>query len=429
MSTIFAPVNNFRNSAICTVRISGNEALACKKYAPAIEKIKPRTAKLVKIYNENGTVLDEAIVIYFNAPNSFTGEDVLEISLHSSEFIVSQFLNLLATIPNFSFAKPGEFCMRAVQNGKISLAKAEAINKLILSESAVQHRFAMAEFNGQTTDYYQKIKTELTKAIALLETYIDFSEDEAISMDFIAQIAEINKNIIAKIQKTIDFAKKNNDFDLSLAIIGKPNVGKSTLFNCLTNTSDAIISQIAGTTRDTIKKNITISGFKIQIVDTAGIRQSQDEIEQIGILRAIEIAKTADVILHLKETEDDDLEVSNYKGEIVDVFVKKDIKSPPKNKVAISAKNADIIELEEKLNEIFKIKLAEISGAGFLCNERQKAILQSTISVLENINFKNEAEIISEHFRQAMHNISHLVGKVDNEDILGEIFSSFCIGK
>ena len=428
MATIFAPINNFRNSAVCTVRISGENALDVKKYIPALEKIEPKVAKLVKIYTNDGKILDEALALYFKSPNSFTGEDILEVSLHSSSFIVSQFLNLLSKLDGFAFAKAGEFCLRAVQNEKISLAKAEAINKLIASESGVEHRFAMAEFQGFANDYYKAIKQELTQALALLETYIDFSEDEEISMDFIAKVQGLLQGVVQKIQKTLSFAKTKEDYDIAIAIVGKPNVGKSTLFNYLTNTNDAIVSQIAGTTRDAIRKNVMIGSFKVQIIDTAGIRTSADEIEQIGIKRAVEIAKNADVILHL-QNDFESIKIEKYQGEIVNIWAKNDISNPPKEMISISVKNNDIRQLEEKLNEICEQKLQEISGAGFLCNERQKIVLQSAIEVLQNIDFTIGVEIISEEIRKAMHGISHLVGTTNTEEILGEIFSNFCIGK
>jgi tRNA modification GTPase len=430
MTTIFAPINNHINSSVCTIRISGENIFAVSKFIPNIEKIEHRKAMRVKILNENGEQIDDAIALFFQNPKSFTGEDVLEISLHSSSFIVSKFLAMLASLPNFAFAKNGEFCMRAVQNGKISLTQAEGINKLILSQSHVQHKLAINELNGICKDYYDQIKKDITKAIALLETFIDFSEEEAISFEFLEKIEEIRQKLVKNLEKTIKFSQKKENFDVQIAILGKPNVGKSSLFNAITETSDAIVSQIAGTTRDAIRKTVNISGFKVEFVDTAGIRTSNDEIEQIGIERAKEIAKKADVILLLKEFASDEIAIENFTGEIITVFTKSDIY--PKRQCEtnfINISQGNFSALERKIHEILTEQMSQMQSVGFSCNERQKSILLLTKSILEKADLSLPAELLSEQFRLALHNISHLVGEINNEDILGEIFSSFCIGK
>jgi len=439
MTTIFAPINNHINSSVCTIRISGNEVFNVEQFIPQIKKIQHRKAVRVKIIDENLNQIDDAIALYFAAPHSFTGEDVVEISLHASSFIVSKFLSLLASLPNFSFAKNGEFCMRAVQNEKISLSEAEGINKLILSQSQVQHKLAINELNGICKDYYSEIKKNITKAIALLETFIDFSEEEAISFEFLENIENIRKDLIKNLEKTIKFSHKKEYFDVQIAILGKPNVGKSSLFNAITESSDAIVSQIAGTTRDAIKKTVNISGFKVEIVDTAGIRNLSDglnnEIEQIGIERAKEIAKKADIILLLKEfLNENDIIIDNFTGKIITVFTKKDLhgmrnSTENHNEDFVNVSNNDILELEEKITEILQERMREMQSVGFACNERQKITLLETKKILESIDLNLPAEIISEQFRLAIHSISNLVGSIGTEDILGEIFSSFCIGK
>lgn len=430
MPSIFAPINGIRNSAVCTVRISGSNVFDVTKLIPNLKNIPHRTARLVKIYDENAALLDEAIALYFKAPHSFTGDDILEISLHGSGFIISKFLSILGKIDGFSFAKPGEFCLRAVQNQKISLSKAEAINKLISGESAVQHRFAMAEFNGACHDYYIEIKSGLIKALSLLETYIDFAEEEAISTDFIEKIRNIINTVVAVMRKNLLYSSSKEDFDVSIAIIGKPNVGKSSLFNCISNTDDAIVSDIPGTTRDAIRKNVMISGFKVQIIDTAGIRNTTDKIEQIGMQKAFTVAKNADIILYLQDsTDEENIKTGEYEGEIIKVWAKSDLNPPPDGMVSVSVKNRDIKQLETAITKILEERLQQMESVGFLCNERQKTVLKSTIDILTAIDFSLPAEIISEQIRLAISNISHLVGSVDTEEILGEIFSNFCIGK
>jgi len=430
MTTIFAPINNHINSSVCTIRISGSNIFAVSKFIPNIEKIEHRKTMRVKILDDEGQQIDDAIALFFQNPKSFTGEDVLEISLHSSSFIVSKFLEILASLPSFAFAKNGEFCMRAVQNGKISLTQAEGINKLILSQSYVQHKLAMNELSGICKNYYDQIKKDIIKAIALLETFIDFSEEEAISFEFLTTIEEIRDTLVKNLKKTIKFSQKKENFDVQIAILGKPNVGKSSLFNAITETSDAIVSQIAGTTRDAIRKTVNISGFKVEFVDTAGIRNSNDEIEQIGIERAQEIAKKSDVILLLKEFESDEIAIENFTGEIITVFTKSDIHPQRQCETDfVNISQGNFSALEHKIHEILTEQMSQMQSVGFSCNERQKSILLSTKSILEKADLSLPAELLSEQFRLALHNISHLVGEINNEDILGKIFSSFCIGK
>ena len=434
METIFAPISNFRNSAVCTIRISGNNIFAVSKFIPSLVKIKPRFVARVKVFDINGTQLDDALAVYFAAPNSFTGEDILEISLHASPFIVSQFLSTIATLPNFRFAKAGEFCFRAVENNKISLNEAEAINKLILSDSHIKHNLAINELNGVCKNYHNQIKSGLLKILSLLETFIDFSEDEEISVDFISKIKEINANLILSIQKTIQFSQKKENFDVQIAILGKPNVGKSSLFNLLTSTDDAIVSEIAGTTRDAIKKTLNIAGFKVELIDTAGIRDNPEQIEKIGIEKAKNLAMNADIILLLQEKEDEFVvDVSSFNGLVFLVFTKKDIHGvrgkDKENAINISVLDNNISELEEKIYSILESRFHEMQSIGFLCNERQKSVLQTTLSILQNIDYFQSVELLSEEFRRALQSISFLTGYINTEDILGEIFSNFCIGK
>ncbi|MDA0617164.1 MAG: tRNA uridine-5-carboxymethylaminomethyl(34) synthesis GTPase MnmE [Proteobacteria bacterium] len=429
METIFAPINNHRNSAVCTVRISGGNIFALQRFIPSLPKAQHRFARRVKIFDADDSQLDDALLLFFKAPNSFTGEDILEVSLHASPFIVAKFLALLSSIEGFRFAKAGEFCLRAVENRKISLDEAEAINKLILSESAVQHRLAVKEMNGICKDYYSTIKADMIKILSLLETFIDFSEEEEIPQDFITSIKTLNKSLVNTLQNTIRFSKRQETYDVQIAILGKPNVGKSTLFNALTSTDDAIVSEIAGTTRDMLKKTLTIAGFKVELVDTAGIRNNAEQIEQIGIERAKKLAENADIILLLKEHINEDIYnlSTTFKGEVITVLTKTDVHGARED--AINVSYNDIAQLEERLHSTLQERFQEMQSVGFLCNARQEAILKRTLGILQGVNFTLEPELLAENFHHALHTISFLVGDINNEDILGEIFSSFCIGK
>ena len=430
MQTIFAPINNHRNSAVCTVRISGGNISLLNMFIPSLPKAQHRVAKRVRVLNEDASQLDDALILFFKAPSSFTGEDVLEVSLHASPFIVGKFLALLSSIEGFRFAKAGEFCLRAVENKKISLDEAEAINKLILSESEVQHRLAIKEMNGVCRSYYLNIREGIIKILSLLETFIDFSEEEEISEDFITSVKHLNANLVTTLQNTIRFSKKQESYDVQIAILGKSNVGKSTLFNALTSTQDAIVSQIAGTTRDALKKTLNIAGFKVELIDTAGIRNNAGEIEQIGIDRAKKLAENADIILLLKEHIDEEVcNLSAFRGEVITVLTKADIHGVRAGSNVVNISHSDISPLEEKLHTILEERFLQMQSIGFLCNTRQEATLKQTLNILQHINFTIEPELLSEEFRHALHTVSFLVGDVNNEDILGEIFSTFCIGK
>jgi tRNA modification GTPase len=332
-------------------------------------------------------------------------------------------------LEGFRFAKGGEFCLRAFQNGRISLNEAEAINKLVLSESVVQHKLAIAEMNGSGRDFFEKIKGYILKILSLLEAYIDFSEEEELSVDFILEIEKISQKVKNLLADALAIAQKKQNCDVQIAIFGKPNVGKSSLFNAIVGEDDAIVSSIAGTTRDIIKKTINLFGFKAEIIDTAGIRTGGDEIEEIGILKAKRIAKKADLVLHLKEF-DEDMDFEGFAGQVVNVWTKSDIHGTRQGGVSIST--GDISPLMHFLEEVLMEKFQKMKGVGFSCNERQKGIILQAISCLEKIDFQKGlqfgAEILSEEFRHVLQVLSMIIGGIDVEDILGEIFSSFCIG-
>lgn len=432
MQTIFAPINNHRNSAVCTIRVSGNGIFELQKFIPSLYKIKHKTVKRAKIFDESGSQLDDVIVLFFKAPYSFTGEDVLEVSLHASPFIVSKFLSLLASVEGFRFAKAGEFCLRAVENEKMTLSEAEAINKLIISESAVKHRLAISEMNGVCRDYYHEIKHKIIKILSLLETNIDFSEEEAISEDFFTKIKQINAGLVSVIEKTLKFSERQGGCDVQIAILGRPNVGKSTLFNAMTGTDDAIVSEIAGTTRDILKKTLGIGGFKIELVDTAGIRKNAEQIEKIGIERAKKLAMNADMVLLLKEDINDDIyDLPSFNGEVITVLTKADIYGVREEgrEDIVNITRDDISLLEGKIQLILEKRYGEMQAVGFICNARQRVVLEKAMQILQGVNFSLDVELLAEEFRHALHTVSYLVGDVDNEDILGEIFSTFCIGK
>lgn len=426
METIFCNATNIENSAICLVRISGDFVFRVEAFVPAFSKLKHRMATRVKILDGDGEILDDALATYFMAPNSFTGEDVLEIALHSSPFVVGKFLELLAGLKGYRFAKGGEFCMRAFKNGKISLNEAEAINKLVLSESVVQHRLAMAEMKGAGRDFFEKIKVGILNILSLLEAYIDFSEEEELSVDFISKIEEISQNIKILLLQALKIAQKRQNCDIQIAIYGKPNVGKSSLFNVIVGEDEAIVSSIAGTTRDAIKKTINLFGFKVELVDTAGIRAGAGEIEALGIEKAKVIAKKADLVLHLKEAGEVE-SFEQFDGQVLNVWTKSDIHGTCSEGISISVE--DISPLMKAFNGLLSERFQQMKGVGFSCNERQKAIILQAILCLEKINFQQGAEVISEQFRHVLHVVSTIVGGIDVEDVLGEVFSSFCIGK
>ncbi|RUM57905.1 MAG: tRNA uridine-5-carboxymethylaminomethyl(34) synthesis GTPase MnmE [Persephonella sp.] len=451
--TIVANATPLIPSAVGIVRISGDKALDIGKKIftfPKNREIKPRYAYFGKITDLNGEVIDEGLLIYFKAPHSFTGEDVVEIYPHGSvpviRKIISECINLGCRL-----AEPGEFTKRAFLNGKIDLTQAEAIAELINAKTEKASKVAVNILEGKLSKKVNRLKEKLLELISYIEAELNFPEDvEPIPDDLIKQnLKEVLENIdeLLKTYKKGELLREG----IKLAIVGRPNVGKSSLFNALVGYERAIVSEFKGTTRDFIEETVSIGGIPVRLLDTAGIRETEDKVEKIGIEKAKEKIREADIILFVFDTSegltDEDLKIYDEvkdKNPIVvgnkidllknnkklDIFKKKYYF---KNIIFVSSKtNLNLNLLEE---EIFKrLGLLEEQDREVYINLRHYNLLKSSKEKLEYI-LENLEEVIKHKellmldIREAQNYLEEIVGLITTEDILGNIFQNFCIGK
>ncbi len=444
--TICALATGSGLGAIAIIRVSGSEAInICKKvFSKNIADVKSHTIHFGTI-NDKVDVIDEVLLSIFRNPHSFTGEDVIEISCHSSVFIQQKILQLL--IENGSrMANPGEFTLRAFTNGKMDLSQAEAVADLIASESKKAHQIAINQMRGGFSNDLKILREHLINFAALIELELDFSEED-VEFANREQFTQLLLLIKEKLTKLIDSFQLGNVIKngISVTILGAPNVGKSTLLNVLVNEDRAIVSEIAGTTRDTIEDVINIEGMQFRFIDTAGLRDTKDTIEKIGIQKALEKAEKAKVIIYLldattdfKAQEKEIGKIKKLQNKMIVVVNKTDLNPnicetlKKKNYLFISAKNKDGIEdLTKTLISIIDTNLS--SDETIISNSRHKEELSKTlveiIAVMEGLNNGISGDLLAINIRQALHHLGLITGEVTIDDLLGNIFSKFCIGK
>lgn len=442
MSTIFAPLTLKGLCSIYVIRISGRESLNCLKALGIQKTLIPQKATLCKIKDKNNEILDEALVIYFKAPHSFTGEDVVEINLHCSNYIISKVFSILSSIENVRMAEKGEFSKRAFLNNKFDLMQAESIVDLINAETEMQHKLAINQLQGKNSNFYNNLRQKIVEILALLEAFIDFPEED-IPQDMQDEILAKISNIKIEIQNNLNddnVGEKIRD-GFHISIIGEPNAGKSTLLNYLSKRDIAIVSDIAGTTRDIIEVSLNIAGIPVILYDTAGIRETEDIIEKEGVKRAIRNANTADIKILVIDSNN-----LNIDKNIIDLIDKNTIILL--NKIDILKnknidknifKDAEILEisLKDKINldkflDILKNKLESIVSPNInttITNERYRNELEKALEYLEFFNFDLPIEINAENIRMSADCIGRITGKINSDEILDNIFSKFCIGK
>ena len=441
MDTIFAPISNLGGS-IVSIRFSGKNAFDVLNYFSISNEIHPKKdlffAKLKD--PQTKSIIDEVVVKIFREPNSFTGENVVEFDLHAGRLILNEILEKASNIPNFRFAKNGEFTRRAFLNGKINLVKSEGINAIIRAESKQQQKLANAMFYGTIYDKYQQIRKRLIEAIGFVETQIDFSEEE-VPQNIIKDLQGITNDLVSEFSTCLDdknaIDRINNG--VSIAIIGEPNVGKSTLLNWLARREIAIVSPIAGTTRDILHVDVDLNGYKATFYDTAGLRNCDDIIEQEGMRRAKNIADGSDLCIVLfDKPEDYQLQKKEYLNKyknILFVINKSDLFVKPDNNFDNDALFVSLLNktnLDKLLQQITDavLKQVELQHTPLVANERHFFLIKECISILQNIDFNvMPIEIIGEELRIVIDKIGQITGQVYTDDILDNIFSKFCIGK
>jgi tRNA modification GTPase len=444
--TIVANATPLIPSAVGIIRISGEKSLDIgRKLFSLPEKVEERKAYYGKIKDREGNIIDEGLLIYFKAPRSFTGEDIVEIYPHGSVPVIKKIIEESIYF-GARFAEPGEFTKRAFLNGKIDLTQAEAIAELIEAKTEKASKAALNILEGKLSEKINLLKNALLELESLIEAELNFPEDvEEIPQEEIKKRLE---DVLKHIQKLLKTYKKGEIVreGIKLAIVGKPNVGKSSLFNALVGYERAIVSEYRGTTRDFIEEVVSIKGIPVKLLDTAGIRETQDKIEKIGIQKAIEKIEEADIILFVFDAAEgitqEDLEIyekiKNKNPIIVgnksDLVLDKSAKKYYfKDIIFVSSKTLEnISQLEEKIFQT--LGLLEEKEEEIFINLRHynklkqaERIIKHLIQNLETYNYQRE--ILMLDIREAEKFLEEITGEITTEDILGNIFSRFCIGK
>ena len=443
--------------AIAIIRLSGKEAIELTdglfkaRSGKQLKDQKSHSIHLGDIMNNN-SIVDEVLVSVFKNPNSYTGEDVIEISCHGSPYIQQQIMKILIE-KGAQTAKPGEFTLRAFLNGKMDLSQAEAVADLISSENEASHQLAMQQMRGGFSSEIKNLRQELLNFASLIELELDFAEEDVAFADrkelenLLLRIQTVLKNLLDSFALG-NVIKKG----VPIAIVGPPNVGKSTLLNCLLNEDKAIISSIAGTTRDSIEDEITLDGVCFRFIDTAGIRETEDTIEKIGIQKTKDKIALAAFILHLVDPTDyikdkdvlsKDLKAFNKQypnKKLLVVFNKEDQKhtiSVPKHiagypTVSISAKmNSNLPQLIDLLTKHFKLNPTQ--DQSIITNSRHYGSLYSAqkevTAIQAGLSNGLSGDLLAIDLRQALYHLGEITGEVTNDELLGNIFANFCIGK
>jgi tRNA modification GTPase len=442
--TIYALSSGPGVSGIAVIRISGQETSKAIELLTGKPVPNPRMATLRKINKiKTSELIDEGIILWFPGPESYTGEDMAEIQVHGSKAVVDALHSTISNIENCRLAEPGEFTKLAFQNGKINLLKAESIADLISSETEIQRQQAIKIMNGKSADQFNLLREKLLKILSHVEAKIDFP-DEDLPNDILEEIKKSSDDVLINIKKILDDQKVGERIreGFKIAILGPTNAGKSSLLNHLSNRDVAIVSEIAGTTRDVIETHLNIDGYPVIVSDTAGIRESKNEIEKKGIKLSLNRAEEADLKLVVVDAKN--LEFTDVLKGLLDQnailvinksdLLKEDIDPEIKklDHVLISIKeNLNIDELILKIKNNLKNKFIT-SDDILITRERHRQHLEQCLEHLKNFNKKNEDEDFdkaAEDLRLATRHLGMIVGKVDVEEILGSIFNDFCIGK
>jgi tRNA modification GTPase len=428
MDTIFALASAQGKAGVAVVRVSGPDSLAiieeiCGSSMPAPGR------GLRRLRDASGGILDEALVLTFKAPNSFTGEDVVEFQTHGSTAVVSAVLDRLGQLDQLRLAEPGEFTRRALENGNLDLAQVEGLADLIDAETEAQRVQAQLVLSGALGDLADRWRSDLIRAASLIEVTIDFADEEVpvdVTPEVAALLSGVRKDLEAEVAGVQIAERIRTGFEV--AIVGAPNVGKSTLLNALAGRDAAITSEYAGTTRDIIEVRMDLAGLPITLLDTAGLRETDDHVESIGIARAKERAERADLRVFLAdphETLDIDMRPDDIR--LIPKIDKKSFDGP-----GISGKTGQgVDELVDHVSSVLKQRSFQ---AGVATRKRHQDALSAALKHLNSAAKTLELgphcyELVAEDLRAAIRALERLVGRIGVENLLDEIFSSFCLGK
>ena len=425
MNTIFSLASAQGRAGVSVIRLSGPDAKeVVGKFVSNLPK--NRVAGLRVLIDDTGEPLDHALVLCFDCPRSFTGDDVVELHLHGSIAVVQSVLRVLGDSGLARLAEPGEFTRRELENGRMDLAQVEGLADLIESETEAQRKQALRVVTGHLGALVEKWRSSLIRAAALIEATIDFV-DEDVPVDVTPEVRELLRGVKSDLLKEIAGSKiaERIRVGFEVAIVGAPNAGKSTLLNAMAGREAAITSDIAGTTRDVIEVRMDLKGLPVTILDTAGLRDGQDAVEVIGIKRALERAGDADLRVFLAG----DNEVLPLIQQPDDIRV-----TPKADLTGAGVSGVTGQGVSELLDEIQQILEQRSSQAGLATHERHRIAMQSTLTALDVVLplvglGPEHYDIAAEELRTAIRSLEALVGRIDVENLLDEIFSSFCLGK
>jgi tRNA modification GTPase len=449
-NTIIALVTPTGRSGIGVIRLSGETSLAIVQKLARDENFSPkvRFATLQKIYDlETSHVLDETLITYFQAPHSFTGEDVIEISCHGSPVILRQIIDSCLRL-DARMAEAGAFSLRALANGRMNLSQAEAIRDLIDAQTIAAARQSIRQLRGELSNQLQPLKDELLDVIVVLESSLEFVEDDL--PDFQTENIKIRlrkiAESVAKMASTFQAGKLLRE-GLKVALVGRPNVGKSSLFNALLGQDRAIVTEIAGTTRDQLHEKLVINNIPISLIDTAGLRETTDTVESIGVERSKQVMADSDLVVILLDGSQnltiEDKEILSQTADLQHIIavnkidlpteiiqISKEIKSQV---IGVSAKTGEgLSELQKAFVEPFKLQ--DVESSRFLVSDaRHNDLLLRAKSEIENsldlLDQKMSEEIVLIGLHNALRSLGQITGETTTEDMLKRIFSTFCIGK
>ena len=454
--TIYALSTPYGKSGIAIIKISGPNALKTLQHLNFKKHPKERVATLGKIYNKNLEIIDEIIVIFFSKNNSYTGEETLELQTHGGMAIINSIFNELSSFNFLRLAQNGEFTRTALENNKISLNKAESLIELINAESEFQRKIAIRNYNGELEQCYLSWRNNLINLLAISEAYIDFPDDLLNNME-IKKLNDQIKKLINEFNASIQNFKFSNKLmtGINICIAGQTNVGKSTLMNFLSKSDTSIISDIQGTTRDVVKTKIEISGIPVILHDIAGIRETSDKIENIGIKKGKKIIKNADILIIMLDANnlhdlnifytieqlvnfDTKILILINKNDLLDINSnKRDIFRKKLNKIFVKYEDILYISLiNNKFHKLISDTLTKIlnhfislSGTNLITNIRHQEKLEKSEAYLYKALKAVNLEIKSEEIRYAAKELGAILGEINSEEIFNKIFSSFCIGK
>ena len=442
--TIYALSTGPGISGVAIIRISGEQSSKIIETLTGKKVPLPRVATLRKINKINTSeLIDEGIILWFPGPESYTGEDMAEIQVHGSKAVIDALHSSISNIENCRLAEPGEFTKLAFQNGKINLLKAESVADLISSETEIQRQQAIKIMNGKSADQFNFLREKLLKILSHVEAKIDFP-DEDLPDDILEEIKKSSDDVLKNIEKILNDQNVGERIreGFKIAILGPTNAGKSSLLNHLSNRDVAIVSEIAGTTRDVIETHLNIDGYPVIVSDTAGIRESKNEIERKGIKLSLNRAEEADLKLIVVDAKNLDFTdvLKGLLNENAILVINKsdllekdiDLEIKKLDHVLISIKeNLNIDELISKIKNNLKNKFIT-SDDILITRQRHRQHVEQCLDYLKNFNKKNEDEDFdkaAEDLRLATRHLGMIVGTVDVEEILGTIFNDFCIGK